>query len=244
MDYINKIICGDCLEVMKGIDNGKINLVVTSPPYNKNGFRGRKDTSNGRGRWQNSDISYGNYKDDLPENIYQEWQINILNRLHELIKDDGSIFYNHKERRANNNVIHPLSWILKTEAKYWQEIIWNRLTMVDQNIGYLSPVNELIFWLTKYKPKVFKKAGQRTIWNISPKTEKKHPAPFPLELAKLCILLTTEKGDIVLDPFMGIGTTAVACKELGRNYIGIELNKEYCEIAERRIKAIPELLFV
>jgi len=242
-DYINQIICGDCLEVMKGISNESINLIVTSPPYNKNGFRGRKDTSKGKGRWQNSNINYGEYEDNLPEGEYQKWQINIINKLHKLIKTDGSIFYNHKERRANNIVSHPLSWILKTEAKYWQEIIWNRLSTVDHNINYLSPVNELIFWLTKNKPKVFKKSGQNTIWNISPKPEKRHPAPLPLKLVKLCILLTTEKNDIVLDPFMGIGTVAIACKELGRNYIGIEISEEYCEIARRRVRAIPELLF-
>lgn len=246
MEYINKIICGDCIEVMKGMPDNFIDLVVTSPPYNKNGFRGRKDTSRGKGRWQNSDISYGNYEDNLSENKYQEWQINIINRLYKLIKSDGSIFYNHKERRANNIVSHPLSWILKTKAKYWQEIIWNRLSTVDHNINYLYPINELIFWLVKNKPKVFKSNNngyQTTIWEIPPKAEKRHPAPFPLKLAKLCILLTTKENDIILDPFVGIGTVAIACKQLKRNYIGIDISKEYCEIAQKRISAIPEPLF-
>jgi len=62
-------------------------------------------------------------------------------------------------------------------------------------------------------------------------------------LAKFIISKFSKKDDIILDPFIGSGTTGVACKELGRRYIGIEMNPEYCEIARRRIKAIPELLF-
>jgi len=71
-----------------------------------------------------------------------------------------------------------------------------------------------------------------------------HPCPKPIKLWKQILLRgSVKKTDIILDPFLGSGTTAVACKELGRRYIGIELNKEYCEVARKRIRAIPELLF-
>jgi len=72
----------------------------------------------------------------------------------------------------------------------------------------------------------------------------KHPTQKPLKLIKYIIRKYTKKDDIILDPFLGSGTTAVACKELGRRYIGIEISEKYCEIAKNRIKAIPELLFV
>jgi len=76
------------------------------------------------------------------------------------------------------------------------------------------------------------------------KTKNHHPTVKPLSLMKyLCTLTKTPTGGIVLDPFAGSGTTLMACKETGRNYIGIEKDKEYVEIAKRRIKAIPEILF-
>jgi len=70
-----------------------------------------------------------------------------------------------------------------------------------------------------------------------------HPTQKPLELVKKIIKISSNESDIILDPFLGSGTTVVACKELGRKYIGIEINPKYCEIARRRIRAIPELLF-
>ena len=70
-----------------------------------------------------------------------------------------------------------------------------------------------------------------------------HPSPKPIDFMNKIIIRFTKENDIILDPFLGSGTTAVACKELGRNYIGIEISPGYCEIARNRIKSIPELLF-
>lgn len=232
---LNTIYNENNLETMARMPNDFIDCIITSPPYNKNGFRGRKDTSKGKGRWQNSNISYGDYNDDMNELDYQEWQIKIINEMHRVLKPTGSIFYSHKERRANNIVLHPLEWILKTEAKYWQEIIWDRLMSIDHNVGYLAPVNELIFWLAKDKPSVYKKGGETNIWRIPPKPERDHPAPFPIPLVEKCINLVTKQGDLIYDPFMGSGTTALGCVKHKRNFIGSEISKEYCDIANKRI---------
>jgi site-specific DNA-methyltransferase (adenine-specific) len=70
-----------------------------------------------------------------------------------------------------------------------------------------------------------------------------HKTQKPLGLIKELISLTTKKGDLVLDPFMGSGTTAVACKELGRDFIGFEISDEYCNHAEKRIKSTVQFLF-
>lgn len=80
----------------------------------------------------------------------------------------------------------------------------------------------------------------KSIWSFKPESAKKvgHPAPFPIELPKRCIQLYSFKEDIVLDPFCGSGTTCLAAKRLGRYYIGYEIRKEYCEIAECRLKEI------
>ena len=78
-----------------------------------------------------------------------------------------------------------------------------------------------------------------SIWNINPEKAKKigHPAPFPVELPKRFINLYSFKDDLVLDPFIGSGTTAVASKILQRNYVGYEINKDYIEIADKRLRA-------
>jgi len=73
------------------------------------------------------------------------------------------------------------------------------------------------------------------VWEMQPDTTNKHPAPFPLELPTKCITYYSYEGWTVLDPFMGSGTTGVVCKNLNRNFIGIELNPEYFKIAEKRI---------
>lgn len=241
---LNKIYCGDCLELLKEIPTKSIDLVLTSPPYNKNGFRGRRDNSKGKGRWSGADINYGEYHDDRNEREYKEWQIIVLNECYRVIKDSGSILYQHKIRRANGEASHPMEWISKCNAKFFQQIIWDRTSTCDHNIGYLDPITELIFWLTKETPKCYKSKKWATeIWRIAPTPTDIHPAPFPEKLCEIAIITTTEKGDLILDPFCGSGTTCVAAKLLGRNYIGIDISPEYCKIAEARLRNTEENLF-
>lgn len=239
------IICGDALTELKKMPSESVDCVVTSPPYNKNGFRGKRDQSNGDGRWSGSDISYGEYKDDLDEEEYKNWQIIILDEVYRILKPEGSVFYNHKIRRANHKASHPFEWINKSNLIFYQQIVWDRGGGPDHNINYLDPITELIFWLTKEIPTVHKtnKKYSTEIWRIKPDMNNKHPAPFPLALAQICISLSTQEGDTVLDPFMGSGTTGIACKELKRDFIGIELNPDYCKMAERRIDNTQTLMF-
>jgi site-specific DNA-methyltransferase (adenine-specific) len=97
------------------------------------------------------------------------------------------------------------------------------------------------------KSKTFNFQKQEEMMNVMKynigKKDTTHPTEKPLILTENFINIFTNKGDIVLDPFLGSGTTAVACKNLDRNYIGIELNQEYVKIAEQRIKEIPQKLF-
>lgn len=87
------------------------------------------------------------------------------------------------------------------------------------------------------KDKQYPVRNKRDVWNVTVKPCKEaHFAPFPMDLIRPCILAGCKEGGIVLDPFMGSGTTAIVAKELGRNYIGIELNPQYCQMADKRIK--------
>jgi modification methylase len=236
------IINGDCLEYMKTLPDKSFDLVLTSPPYNKNGYRGHRYNSKGAGKWSGADIQYDNYNDDLEEQEYKNWQIDILNECHRILKDSGSMFYNHKVRRANNEASHPFEWIVKSNLKFYQQIIWDRGGSPDHNIGYCTPTTEIIFWLTKQIPKVFKKNEIGEVWRINPDYGNEHPAPFPKELCGKIINLVTEESDTILDPFMGSGTTLVAAKMLGRKATGIEISENYCEIAKGRLR--QEVLFL
>jgi DNA modification methylase len=103
----------------------------------------------------------------------------------------------------------------------------------------LLPCTEHIYWLTKGKPKVFKNQiddnFHSEVWNISPERNSKHPAPFPEKLVENCLLLTTEENDLILDPFMGSGTTGIVANKHNRNFIGIEIDLKYLDITKKRL---------
>lgn len=227
-DFINKIIQGDCLEVMKQMPDKSVDLVVTSPPYNKQAVGGKLVKK----------VKYNENKDTMPEKEYQEWQIKVLN---ECWRVGNVMFYNHKIRYQNGKAIHPMEWILKTKWKLHQEIIWNRKITGNIRGWRCWNIDERIYWLVKEKPKeISQELAQLTsIWDIRPETKIEHPAPFPIKIAERCIMLGSKKNDTILDPFAGSGTTGVACMNLKRNYILIEKEEKYCEIARNRIARIP-----
>lgn len=232
-----ELICGDCLEEMKKIPDNTIDLIITSPPYNKVGIRNGNKT-NGK-RWNNcgGNINYLSYDDNMKEEDYEKWQIEVLNECYRILKPTGSMFYNHKNRRYNGKCFFP-EWCFKSKLTFYQMITWNRKNNVDANINYLNPTTELIFWFVKDKPKVFKSNAfyKSEVWEITPKPFKGHPAPFPIEIPENCICLTTVENDMVLDPFMGSGTSGIASKRLNRNFIGIEIDKNYFDMSKKRIE--------
>ena len=195
------------------------------------------------GKWDGArdwkeDIDYSTYDDNMPEEEYWKWQREILNESFRILKPSGSFFYNHKVRRYERKAYHPIVELIDHKLTFYQQIVWNRKGSVNNHKSYLSTTTELIFWFIKDKPKVNKKQAPFTseVWTISPAFGNKHPAPFPTQLVDGCVLLTTDKNDTVLDPFMGSGTTGVACAQLGRKFIGIEIDKDYFEIAKKRIE--------
>ena len=132
---------------------------------------------------------------------------------------------------------HFWTQIIESNVQFYQEITWNRGNTPAIDKRLLFQFTERIEWLCKEKPNVYKSQAKHKsdIWSIKPNSDKNHPASFPLELAENAILLTTQPGDIVLDPFAGSGTTLLAAKQLGRNSIGIEISKKYCELIEQRV---------
>ena len=233
--YLNQIIQGDALEVLKHIPDDSVDVGVTSPPYNKG--------ENKKG-WLVDAVKYSGASDKIPEKQYQNIQIEVLNELFRIIKPEGSFFYNHKLRWERGIMLHPMDWLRKTKWIIRQEIIWDRTIAANIRGWRFWQVEERIYWLYKPKGKNFigkelkpKHAKLTSIWRFPPEQKNPHPAPFPLALPVRAIysIMDDQKG-VIIDPYCGSGTTLVAAKLLGHDFIGIEISKEYIEYAKKRLE--------
>lgn len=234
-NYINKIICGDCVEVMKKMPDKSIDLSVTSPPYNLKNSTGNGMKDGRGGKWANAQLQkgYHNHDDNMPHDKYVSWQRKCLEEMMRLLKDDGAIFYNHKWR-VQNGLLQDRQDIV-SGFPVRQIIIWHRNGGINFNKGYFLPTYEVIYLIAKKDFKLAPKANAYgDVWNIGQDLNNPHPAPYPVELMERIIGSTT--AEIILDPFIGSGTTAIAVKKLGRKYIGIDVSPKYCKMAEERIK--------
>ena len=221
-----ELIQDECLEVMFNMPDKTVDLIITSPPYNlgSNHHTGNKKTQA--------------YFDDFPEGEYQLSQIKILNECHRILKDTGSIFYNHKNRIKKGVQITPYEWLLKTQFIIKQELVWFNGSQNFDKIRFY-PMTERVYWMAKSpKTKLFNSINHHDFFNKSEwppvGTNGKHRRAFPVEFVESIIKCFPESV-IILDPFMGSGTTGVACKNLNKNFIGIELDEVYFKIAEKRI---------
>jgi len=226
------------------IKESSIDLVVTSPPYNV-------------------DVQYENYKDDIPYVEYLVFTKKWLTKCYTLIKDDGRLCLNiplDKNKGGQQSVCADITTIAKEVGwKYHATIVWN-----EQNISrrtawgsWLSASAPFVIAPVEVIVVLYKESWQKTsgsqksditrdeflewtngVWNFSGESKNKigHPAPFPIELPKRCIKLFSFVGDTVLDPFLGSGTTLIACAETSRIGIGVEINKNYCELAKKRLE--------
>jgi len=234
-DYINRIICGDAVEVMRGIPGGAVDLVVTSPPYNLKNSTGNGMKDGRGGKWANAALQngYTHHDDCMPHDKYVKWQRDCLTQMMRIIPEDGAIFYNHKWRVQGSLLQDRQDIVGGFPVR--QIIIWKRKGGFNFNAGYFLPTYEVIYLITKPKFKLAPHANAHgDIWEFMQEMNNEHPAAFPINLINRIVSSTTSK--IVLDPFMGSGTTAVAANNFGRSFIGIDLSPEYCEMARNRIK--------
>lgn len=235
MNPKDKIIQGDALDVLKKIDDNFVDLGITSPPYNK----GEKNKG-----WLVKNVKYNIASDSVSEESYQEQQIKVLDEIFRVTKHGGSFFYNHKTRWTQGKILHPIEWLQKTKWTIRQEIIWDRMIAANIRGWRFWQIDERIYWL--YKPIDNNKIGKElkskhalltSIWRFPPERKNGHPAPFPLVLpTRVIYSILDDKKGIVLDPYVGSGTTCLAAKLLGSNYIGIDISEEYVKDAENRLK--------
>ena len=233
---------GDCREIVPTLP--KVDAVVTSPPYNQlsrlpshgSGLWGKSAGGSGFLRaWANS-----SYPDDVEESQYQLQQNNLFAMIAERCADTASLFYNHQIRWRDGICLHPVQWFAPNGWSLRQEIVWDRGGGMMFNARMFCRFDERVLWFVRGNRWKWNQecVGYGTVWRIAREQQqqgKQHPVAFPIELPARCIGAATDPNDLVLDPFMGGGTTGVACAHIGRKFIGIELEPKYFDIACRRI---------
>ena len=225
-NLLNKFHCIDCLEGLKKVDDKSIDLIITSPPYNLGNSH------------HTGFVKHKSYDDNMDEGSYQEWQVQVLNECFRVLKKNGSMIYNHKNRIKNGIQISPYQWILKSNFLIKQEIVWvNRSQNFDPIRFY--PFTERLYWLVKNKKTTLQNKIKHTDvfdWKEWPPVGIKgeHTRAFPEKMVE-DILLVFSKAKIVLDPFMGSGTTALVCKREKRNFIGFEISEKFFKLSKKKL---------
>lgn len=216
---------GDCLEVLPRL--GPVDLVVTSPPYNKGRQSG--DYANMRG-------GYKSYSDDIPDSEYIDWQRDVIALLWDATAPAGAIFYNHKTQLRDGVAELPTRYI-PDHVLLRQMIIWNRKGGFNWNASHFCPQHELILLLAHREFRLTSRSHSAAgdVWNlgIDSRDTGGHPCAFPESLPATAINATDAR--TVLDPFAGSGSTLRAAKNLGRKAIGIEIDESYCEFIATRL---------
>ena len=265
-EYLDRILKGDCTQILQGLTNSSVDLVVTSPPYADN----RKGTYGG-----------------IPINRYVEWFLPISEQIRRVLKPDGSFILNIKERVVNGErgtYVYKLVMDMREQGWFWtEEYLWHKKnTYPGKWPNRFRDLWEHCYQFTKSKKfRMYQDAVRTPVGNWAEKrlaklsqtdkrrdnsktksgfgknvshwvgrdlvypgnvlylatesSNKNHSATFPVELPSWFIKLFTLQGDVVLDPFLGSGTTAIAAIRLGRHFIGIEANDQYFDVARERI---------
>lgn len=235
-NWINKVHCGDCVEMVNKMPAGSVGLIVTSPPYNLRNSTGNGLKDGRGGKWPKAQLiqGYDTHEDAMPHEEYVAWQRECLTAMMRVLRNDGAIFYNHKWRVQGGLLQDRFDIVGGFPVR--QIIIWKRDGGINFNPGYFLPTYEVIYLICKSDFKLVPKANaQGDVWIIPQESNNPHPAPFPVELAQRCIQSTNAK--IILDPFIGSGTTAISAESCGRDWIGIDSSKDYCKVARERIRA-------
>ena len=243
---LNTIYKEDCLKTLKKMEDSSIDLVITSPPYNMN-LRISKGRYHSRQIVKEISTKYTEFSDNLPLEEYNLLHTSILR---ELLRVSDLVFYNIQivtgSKRSIFKMIGEFSDYLK------DIIVWDKghgQPAMQKQV--LNKRTELILIFENDYPvsRQFRKRGQFArgtlddLWEIKRERSKgeNHDAVFPQELVATILENFSKEGDIVYDPFMGTGTTAVVAKQLKRKFIGSEISQKYIDIAKKRLKNSNQL---
>ncbi len=257
---LNKIYNEDCLTTLKKMKDDSIDLVVTSPPYNMN-LRIRRKKGKGKyedGAWgeytsrqivKEFSSKYEQFDDNLPIDEYNALHTEILT---ELLRVSPLVFYNISIVTGSKRSVFKMIGDFNEQLK--DIIIWDKghgqPAMAEQ---VLNRRTELILVFDKHdaisrqflEKGRFKRGTLEDIWVIKRQQSKLkgHGAVFPEKLVETVLTNFTDENDVIYDPFMGTGTTALVAQNLNRNYIGSEISEKYITVAQDRLRNSQQQLF-
>lgn len=251
-EIINKILCGDCIELMGCIPDNSIDLTISSPPYNIG-------------------LEYDVNPDNIGRNEYRKWFKDVAEEIYRITKIGGRLCFNLGVRVNTFNGIDEsidsmnihndfknaewvsreiITWV-KTREEGNPQSFCGSNTSWGSWISASNPVcrsySEYIFVYHKLNPKK-EPVGEsditkeefmdysRNVWYFPAETKRRgHPAPFPEELPYRCIRFYSYIDDVIFDPFCGTGTVCKVAKDLNRNYIGIDISSKYVNMSKQRL---------
>jgi site-specific DNA-methyltransferase (adenine-specific) len=243
---LDSIHLGDCIEYMRSLPSGVVDLVITDPPFNI----GKK---------------YDSYSDNLKFEEYLNWCYQWLDEVIRILKPDGSLYlFNYPENNAYLKVY------LDKKLEYRRWLTWHYNTNTGHSkVNYTRTQHSILFY-TKGKKYTFNKAdvvqpyknptdkrikkllsnGKKgtgpydvfmfnIVKNVS-KQKTAHIAQLPVELVEIFVKASSNPGQVIFDPFMGSGTTAVAAKKNNRHYLGCEISEKYYNIINNRLQDLDK----
>ncbi|MFW9906204.1 MAG: DNA-methyltransferase [Candidatus Thorarchaeota archaeon] len=244
MNLRNKIICGDCIEKMRTLPSNTIDLAFADPPYNL-----KKD--------------YGVYNDSNSPIGYLNWTEKWLSEMVRLLKPEGAFYLLNLPIWAIHHAVFLDKFLYRQNTIAWDALSTPRGKIMPAHyclLYYTKKKDKYTFnhittkhnWTHCAREKCIKRRNNSNlnekpfsdIWtNIyrlkhRGKRHIQHPTQLPLAFMERIILSSSNEGDLILDPFLGVGTTAITAKLLKRDYLGIEINPEYVQESLKNLKGI------
>ena len=219
-----KLYQGDCLEAMKNIEDGSVDLVVTDPPY--------EIATTDAGIYKQADKQYVKELNGMKDGFSEE----VLDELCRVMKKINIYFF-----CSQKQIIPLLDYFVKKKKCNWNILSWHKTNPIPAcGNKYLTDTEFILFFREK-GVKIYGSFDTKRTWYATPlnQSDKKkygHPTVKPLSILENLVVNSSQEGEVVLDCFMGSGSTGVACLNTNRNFIGIELEEGYFNIAKERIK--------
>ena len=223
---VNRIYNEDCLSGMKKIPDKSIDLIVTDPPY--------VIETSGAGIYKQADKQYVKELNGIKDGFDPR----VLDEICRIMKKINVYFF-----CSQKQIIPLLDYFVKGKKCNWNLLTWHKSNPVPAcGNKYLTDTEFILFFREK-GVRIHGEFSTKFTYYVTPLNQKDkkmygHPTIKPLSMVQNFITNSSQEGDVVLDPFLGSGTTAVAAASLGRRYIGFELDEGYCEVAQKRIDEV------
>lgn len=236
----SQVVNGDCLENMRLLPSGSVDLILTDPPYNLGLFMHNRQTN--LNKMRDNHFAYSGW-DDLTFNEWQESMNEFFKESNRVLRKRGSMLMFMSLIK-----VETLIQFAELHKFYYKTVgVWHKTNPMPRNMNlhFVNSTECWLYFINEGTTGTFNNKGKLIHdyfeTSVTPLKEKRfgaHPTQKPLELISHFVKVLSSPNDVVLDPFMGSGTTGVSCEFLDRRFIGIELDQKYYEITKRRIQNI------